>query len=248
MEFAVILVFSVLLFSTEGAVEKSLVKKLNICSSSYQNYNECFRGAIESAFRVLKDGDRSLGIVPIDPMFVPEMGISTVDGPVGLNLKFINCTHNGISTVKVLSAEVSPDKQRYNINMTLDTFNMNGPYEASGRILVLPISGKGICNITLYDSKIDWMFHGNPVKRGGKTYLEIDEYKVRMIPNGASIYLGNLFNGEKVLGETTNRFLNENSRDVILELAPDLNEALSRLHQGLAQRIMNLLPLEDLFP
>ncbi|XP_046393508.1 protein takeout-like [Ischnura elegans] len=247
MEFAVILLSLALLVSVEGAGEKSVASKLKLCKADDPNLDECFRDAVETAFRNLKDGDRSLGIVPIDPMFVPEMTMTRSEGPVGMTLKFINCTHSGLSNMKVISAKVSPDRLSFDLKMKLNLFTLSGPYETNGRILVLPIVGEGIANITMYDSDIAWTFQGKHVKRDGKTYLQIEKYIVDIKPKSAYMNLGNLFNGDAVLGETTNRFLNENSREVIQELAPELNAALAELHKGLAQRILDRLPMEEAF-
>lgn len=51
-------------------------------------------------------------------------------------------------------------------------------------------------------------------------------FKHRMIAQ-----FGNLFNGDKVLGETTNRFLNDNWQDIFNEIKGSIFDAFSLITQ-----------------
>lgn len=46
-------------------------------------------------------------------------------------------------------------------------------------------------------------------------------------------YFDNLFNGDRALGETTNRFLNENWHDIFNELKGSIFDAFSLITQGM---------------
>lgn len=46
-------------------------------------------------------------------------------------------------------------------------------------------------------------------------------------------YFDNLFNGDRILGETTNRFLNENWLDIFNELKGSIFDAFSLITQGM---------------
>lgn len=57
--------------------------------------------------------------------------------------------------------------------------------------------------------------------------------------------LENLFNGDKLLGDTTNRFLNENWSDVINELKPALRNAVGIITGSVIKAVFDKFPYED---
>lgn len=57
----------------------------------------------------------------------------------------------------------------------------------------------------------------------------------------------NLFNGDKVLSESTNRFLNENWTEILRELKPVLTKAIGGIYRAIADPIFNKFPYEELF-
>lgn len=57
----------------------------------------------------------------------------------------------------------------------------------------------------------------------------------------------NLFNGDKLLSESTNRFLNENWTEILRELKPVLTKAIGGIYRAIADPIFNKFPYEELF-
>lgn len=57
--------------------------------------------------------------------------------------------------------------------------------------------------------------------------------------------LENLFNGDKLLGDTTNLFLNENWEDVINELKPVLKDAIGAIAGSIIRAVFDKFPYED---
>lgn len=61
------------------------------------------------------------------------------------------------------------------------------------------------------------------------------------------LYMENLFNGDKLLGDTTNQFLNENWRDIFNELQPAMLKAIGIMNLGVAKPVFDEVPYADLF-
>lgn len=57
----------------------------------------------------------------------------------------------------------------------------------------------------------------------------------------------NLFNGDKLLSDSTNQFLNENWGDILKELKPVLTKAISGIYKTVAEPIFSKFPYADLF-
>lgn len=55
----------------------------------------------------------------------------------------------------------------------------------------------------------------------------------------------NLFNGDKLLGDTTNLFLNENWEDVINELKPALRDAIGAIAGNVIRSVFSKFPYND---
>nr|CAD7571078.1 unnamed protein product [Timema californicum] len=122
-------------------------------------------------------------------------------------------------------------------------------YEISGRILLLPITGKGKCNVTLSELKSHIYQKGEPVFKNGKMYLNDSIFEFKMQELGRMyLDLENLFNGDKALGDNMNAFLNENWWELFKELRPALDEALSQVFHNIANRFFLKVPYDIIFP
>lgn len=61
------------------------------------------------------------------------------------------------------------------------------------------------------------------------------------------IYLENLFNGDKLMGATTNKLLNNNWRDIFDELRPAMLKAIGAMNLGVAKPVFDKVPYAELY-
>lgn len=57
----------------------------------------------------------------------------------------------------------------------------------------------------------------------------------------------NLFNGDPLLSQSTNTFLNDNWTEILRELKPVLTKAIGGIYKAVAEPIFNKFPYEELF-
>lgn len=62
-----------------------------------------------------------------------------------------------------------------------------------------------------------------------------------------SIYFGNLFNGNKELGATTNSFFNENWKDILKEIKPAVGDAIGSIYESLINNVFGSIPYDEMF-
>lgn len=62
-----------------------------------------------------------------------------------------------------------------------------------------------------------------------------------------SLYLENLFNGNKALGDNMNLFLNENWEIILQELKPAIRETLSQILSGIINNVFSKIPYAEYF-
>lgn len=58
---------------------------------------------------------------------------------------------------------------------------------------------------------------------------------------------GNLFKGDKALGDNTNKFLNENWQDILNELKANLFDAFGQVVESLINSVFSKIQYKDLF-
>lgn len=57
----------------------------------------------------------------------------------------------------------------------------------------------------------------------------------------------NLYNGDKLLGDTTNKFLNENWADIFREIKANILDAFTLIGENTLKNVFNKVPYNDLF-
>lgn len=79
-------------------------------------------------------------------------------------------------------------------------------------------------------------------------HLKVNDIFVEFNIGDANVKLSNLFNGDSELSETMNRFLNENWRSVAAEIRPALEDTISNILRGIAEKMFNSFTLKQLLP
>lgn len=68
--------------------------------------------------------------------------------------------------------------------------------------------------------------------------------KVTFHVGAMRIHLSDLFNGNEILAASINNFLNQNAKEVIAELRPDLELGLADIFHGLWNNVFSKMPLK----
>ncbi|KAF4524416.1 hypothetical protein B566_EDAN009332 [Ephemera danica] len=124
-----------------------------------------------------------------------------------------------------------------------------GEYETSGRVLILPITGKGPMNFTLENVDFKYTFDWKKDKvRQGRDYVTAKNFKLTFETSRCHIQMDNLFNGDKRLSDSMNAFLNENWREMVEDLGPTIGEALNQGFQQIILTILDQVPFDSFFP
>lgn len=72
--------------------------------------------------------------------------------PVNIKILFRNITLSGYSQAKLVKAtgfKKNPQGNKLDLVINMKKLILYGPYVIDGQILILPIQGKGNCNITM---------------------------------------------------------------------------------------------------
>lgn len=219
------------------------------CKQNDPAFNDCLLRTARIANPKMKNGDPERNLPSINPFFLPSMEIRTGSEQVGLKLKMKNVNIFGIGDIDILGLKGNMTKRKIEWQILTKTINLDGDYEAGGRILILPVTGKGKFDFTLKEMKVRLRMHWDLVKKSdGKEHIKytlvkfiIDDIK------HAKYNLQNLFNGDKLLGGQMLTFLNENWKEVFAETKPGIEQTMSEVVKFLISP-MSRVPYDYLFP
>jgi len=195
-------------------------------------------------------GHPGINMIPIDPLHIPNIGIKQgADSPVNIELKFSDVDLIGLSSCRItkISGFQSNPNGKYSLTVKGPALYLVGPYKISGRVLVLPVQGAGKSNITLVEPEITMTFDGKGVKRNNNEHVAMENAKLTFKIDRLVFNFENLYNGDKTLGESTNKFLNDNWSDIFREIKANIFDAFTLIAENTLRNTFNKVPYNDLF-
>lgn len=89
---------------------------------------------------------------------------------------------------------------------------------------------------------------GGSKPRDGKNYVYFDQLLVKISVGKSRFHLTNLFNGDPLLGDVTNQFINENSDLFVSEMIPGFEKSLSKTFLDICNVILKDVTFDEMFP
>jgi hypothetical protein len=213
------------------------------CKKSDPKFDACLMMGLQSAVPHLAKGVPNLGINKMDPLRISSLLIDQGTGPVGIKLDFKDLDISNLRSIVFDKVHYNPESYSLDAEVHLEkSIILDGDYETSGKVLILPIVGKGRCKIILDISKLVGTIQMKKVEKNGNKYLEIVKIAWKFTPTNMILKLDNLFNGDKALGDNMNLFLNENWRELLKELQPAIEEVFGQAFKEIAQNFLRRVP------
>lgn len=118
----------------------------------------------------------------------------------------------------------------------------------SGQILVLPITGEGFANVSMNELTTRHELQGEYFQgKDNNTYINITSYKIKFKPKWVIFRFDNLFNGDKVLGKTMNKFMNDNWEPVFHGIIPGYEDNFGEKFKSIANILFHQVPADLIF-
>ncbi|XP_044764566.1 circadian clock-controlled protein daywake-like [Coccinella septempunctata] len=223
---------------------------LNLSSSFFKRCRAsdkvCLKDAIEDGIRKLEKGLPSFGLVPLDPLVIPEMAIQA-GSIVNVQQHYRNVTVTGTKDITLSDAYIDLNKGVLFIAMSYPAFQLDADYNMTGRVLVLPVVGQGKCRINLDKPRPTYKAKFDIFQRKGKRYGRITSQEYHVNAGFARYYFENIFKGDKRLGEEINKVLNDNWKEIYDELVPSYEAAIGSWLSSIANRFFARVPINEIF-
>lgn len=191
-----------------------------------------------------------LHIPPIEPMKIESIVVEQAGATSSFNLRssFKNAEIHGLSTSFVNRTATKFKKFAMKSDTYTDRLDFVGQYTMNGQILVLPITGEGFANVSMHELTTRHELRGDYYTgKDNNTYVNITSYKIKFTPKWVGFRFDNLFNGDKLLGETMNNFMNSNWEPVFYGMIPGYEDEFGKKFKSVANILFRQVPFDLIF-
>ncbi|XP_049949396.1 circadian clock-controlled protein daywake-like [Schistocerca serialis cubense] len=242
---AALLLLSAALVAVRAAYLKEKPAFLTTCYLKDPQFEDCFVKQLQSIFARLVDGFPEIGALPLDPLEVTQVAVlADGEGPVAVNSTLTGMKIRGLSQAKAVQHRFNPKTLSLDSRLQIPRLSIDSKYKLSGRLLVLPINGNG--DVHIEPENMDVRVHQKMslVEREGRRFFHVDSSKVNFTVGGLKMEFTNLYNGQKALEESTNKYLNDNWEVAFDSLKPVLTETIEDLLTSILGRLLDKVPVE----
>ncbi|KAI5715531.1 hypothetical protein M8J77_017734 [Diaphorina citri] len=218
------------------------------CKQKDPTFDECVKKATVLAKPYIAKGVPSLSIPPVEPFGIPMIMLEQGTGAVNYkaNLKDVKIT--GLSSYKFDEIKVDLPQHKVTAKVHVPVLFLESDYDINGRALLVPIRGMGLFRANLTNVNAHVKMNGKVIKKKGQEYFESKDTMIKLTIGETQAHFGNLFNGDSVLSEATNKFINENANDIVEEVKPAIEMVASMLLDDIANKIFKNIPVSKVFP
>lgn len=195
-------------------------------------------------------GIPSLDLPSIEPMKIKSVSVEQLGATSAFNLRssFKNSEIHGLSQSVLQKTVAKFKKFGMKSDAYTDRLDFVGHYKMNGQILILPITGDGFANVSMHHLTTRHEMSGEYYQGvDDNTYVNITSYKIKFKPKWVTFRFDNLFNGDKVLGETMLRFMNDNWEPVFNGMIPGYEEKFGDKFRSVANILFHQVPFKLIF-
>ena len=143
--------------------------------------DQCLVAEANKVFKKYAKGAEEFAIPSIDPLSIEKMDIvQHGNASVQMNLRFRKSNLYGLANAKVhkfTGFQENPDKNILEMGLKTPLGTLAGKYDIDGKILILPITGRGNFTLNLENLEMKLRFLTKKVEKGEKIFMVIEKSK-----------------------------------------------------------------------
>ncbi|KAK9874607.1 hypothetical protein WA026_005438 [Henosepilachna vigintioctopunctata] len=235
-----------LLLSIVYVESKDLPKYLKDlrCSKSSKDLYDCFLKNGNIAIPLVAKGDPEYNIPKMNPMEIPF--VQLISSPT-LNINITKVKVHGLDKLKLVDIKLIIDKGLYTHIFKGESVVIEGEYTADGHILVMPVKGHGHFKMNLKNGVYKATNLLDTYEKDNEEWWKVRESKLDYAFDKIEFDLDNLFEGNKDLGATINKFLNENWDLLVVDFGPGIAKTISNLYKNIFDQFCAQIPAKNFF-
>ncbi|XP_063991765.1 protein takeout-like [Diachasmimorpha longicaudata] len=214
------------------------------CSRSDPAIDTCIQKSFNHLKPYLIQGIPELELPPIEPLTIPRLGMENGQGAVRVSALFSNITAIGPGNYTVGRVRVDLRNLRLNLHLTIPKIELQGHYEVAGNVLLFPIQSQGNFWALFGDVEAIARVQGVEEVREGVRYMRIARLLVDFTLGRARFRVVDQLNGNNVIGQAMNQFLNQNAKEIIEEMRPAASASIAKHFMSFLNTAFTKVPLK----
>ncbi|XP_055680196.1 protein takeout-like [Lutzomyia longipalpis] len=196
-------------------------------------------------------GNEELDLPHLDPLRVNEATlVSQGKGPLNYIFHIRDFDFIGYRECRIIhTAGWSKEFDGTDAEIVLKApkFTITGPFTIKGNFLRFLIEGSGISNVTLSNVDARMKFKLKKVTKDGKVYATVDKFMVKITTTRMYMHLENIFDGDAMLKEIVDQFIDENWEMIFKDIEPSAMKTFGKIWQDIFNHILSRIPYGEFF-
>lgn len=218
------------------------------CSKKDPKIDSCFLSALNHMQPYLVKGIPELNLPPLEPLVIPELKMENGQGPVRVRALFSNITAIGPGNYTITKVRINVATYRIDLHLALPKIELHGNYDIDGNVLLFPIQSHGNFWALFGDVEAIARIQGVEEVKNGIRYMKISRLLVDFSLGRARFRIMDHLNGNNVIGQAMNQFLNQNAKEIIEEMRPAASVSIAKHFKEFLNTAFNNLPLKIWLP
>ncbi|XP_012275315.1 protein takeout [Orussus abietinus] len=214
------------------------------CRRSDPLIDACIQKTFNHLRPYLVKGIPELELPPIEPLTIPELGMENGQGAVRVSALFSNITAIGPGNYSITKIRVDLKSLRMDLHLTIPKIELQGRYEVTGNVLLFPIQSRGEFWAFFGEVAAIARVQGVQEVRDGVRYLRIARLLIDFSLGRARFRVIDELNGNNVIGQAMNQFLNQNAKEIIEEMRPAASSSIAQHFQSFLNTAFTKVPMK----
>ncbi|XP_015174073.1 PREDICTED: uncharacterized protein LOC107065150 [Polistes dominula] len=214
------------------------------CSQKDPKVEVCVAKSINHLKPYLIKGIPELDLPSIEPLHISELRMDNGQGAVRVSALYSNITVNGASNYNATKVRVDLKNLRFDLHLTIPKVELQGRYEIAGNVLLFPIKSHGDFWALFGDIAAVARTQGAIQIRDGVRYIEFTKLLIDFSLGHARFRINDELNGNNVIGQAMNQFLNQHAKEIIEEMRPAASSSIAKHFLSFINTAFNKIPLK----
>ncbi|XP_014607681.1 PREDICTED: uncharacterized protein LOC106788710 [Polistes canadensis] len=214
------------------------------CSQKDPKIEVCVAKLFNHLKPYLVKGIPELDLPSIEPLLIPELGMENGQGAVRVSALFSNITVYGAGNYNTTKIRMDLNTLRIDLHLTIPKVELQGRYEVAGNILLFPIKSHGDFWALFGDIAAVARAQGSIEIRDGIRYMELTKLLVDFSLGHARFRINDELNGNNVIGQAMNQFLNQHAKEIIEEMRPAASSSIAKHFLSFLNTALKKIPLK----
>ncbi|XP_063912606.1 circadian clock-controlled protein daywake-like [Zophobas morio] len=240
--------FPIVILVVVGLSESArLPRNFKKCNRAKTDFDVCLLDAVKNAVPQFTRPYKEIDAPNFTPLEINAIDLDIERNKISVKQKLRNCKFSGFNEIQFRVFKIDFENKFMEISGLFPEFKNDCEYEVSGKVIILPIQGKGSATTVAKALDVYLKVPFNETTKNGNTYLHFDNPAMNVTVGDIHFQVDNLFNGDKALGDKMNEFLNENAKEIFEEVKEDYMKLMSDIGLNIMNRIFLKVPVEEVF-